>query len=131
MAEVFIAREEQAGPAIVRCTAQDRMEVYFKPDLTLTVAGIRHMLEVRQRIGAAMGPHKVLVLLPDLVDFEMGMIGTDHYAQVPQPNTKAVAWVVSSGHNAALMQVYMAYYPAPFPSQVFLSEREARAWLGW
>lgn len=116
--------------AEVRYTAADRVEVHFKPDITLTVAGVQTMMAARQELGGS-GPHKVLMLLPDYVDFDMAMITTDHYEAVPQPNTLAVAWVARTERNATFARMYLAYFPPPMPSEVFLTEAEARAWLGW
>ncbi len=116
--------------AVVSYTAADRVEVRFKPDLTFTVEGIQQMMVARQELGGN-GPHKALIVMPEHVDFDLAMITTDHYKFVPQPNTLAVAWVVRTERNATFTRMYLAYFPPPFPSEVFLAEDEARAWLGW
>ena len=131
MSVAFTPREEDTELATVRCTAVDRVEVHFKPGHTFTVAGLQEMMQARQRLGEASGPHKALILLPDHVDFDMDMISTDHYRQVPQPHTLAVAWVARNERNATFTRMYLAYFPPPFPSEVFLTEDEGRAWLGW
>jgi hypothetical protein len=116
--------------ATLRCTAADRMEVHFKPGKTFTVEGIKQMMLARQKLGEA-GPHRVLVVMPDHVDFDMSMITTDHYTAVPQPNTLAVAWVTQNERNATFTRLYLSYFPPPFPSEVFLLEAQGRSWLGW
>ncbi len=116
--------------ATVQWTAADRMEVRFKPRETFTVAGIQEMMQARQKLGEA-GPHRVLVVMPDYVEFDMAMITTDHYTAVPQPNTLAVAWVTQNERNATFTRLYLGYFPPPFPSEVFLHEADGRAWLGW
>ena len=116
--------------ALMRYTAADRVEVHFKPDRTFTVEGIQQMMAARQQLGVS-GPHKVLMIMPEHVDFDLAMISTDHYRQMPQPNTLAVAWVARTERNATFTRMYLAYFPPPFPSAVFLTEAEARTWLGW
>ncbi len=114
--------------ATVRYTTPQRVEVRFKPGLTFTVQGIAEMMLARQQLGAA-GPHRALMIFPDDVDFELSMLSTDHYKQVPQPNTEAVAWVAQNERNMHFTRLYLAYWPPPFPSEVFLTEDEGRAWL--
>ena len=114
--------------ALVRYTAPDRVEVRFKEGLTFTIAGIAEMMKARQALGTA-GPHRAMMVLPEDVDFELSMISTDHYKQIPQPNTEAVAWVAQNERNAHFTRLYLAYWPPPFPSEVFLTEAEGRAWL--
>jgi hypothetical protein len=116
--------------AVVRRTAPDRVEVHFKEGRTFTVEGIRRMMEVRQQMGEA-GAHSALIVMPEVVDFDLPMITTDHYSAVPQPNTLAVAWVTQNERNATFTRLYLAYFPPPFPSAVFLEEAEARQWLDW
>ncbi|MCW5900791.1 MAG: hypothetical protein KIT10_16150 [Flavobacteriales bacterium] len=116
--------------ATVRYTAPDRVEVRFKPGVPFTVPGIEEMMRVRQELGAA-GPHRAIMLLPDHVEFDIPMITTDHYAQLPQPNTLAVAWVARNERNATFTRMYLAAWPPPFPAEVFLEEEEAHQWLGW
>jgi hypothetical protein len=116
--------------AVIHRVAPDRVEVRFKEGHTFTVQGIRRMMEARQQMGAA-GKHSALIVMPEVVDFDMQMITTDHYSAVPQPNTVAVAWVTQNERNATFTRMYLAYFPPPFPSEVFLQEAAARQWLGW
>ena len=116
--------------AVIELVAPGRMEVHFKTGHTFTVEGIRSMLEARQQLGRS-GPHRVLIVMPDVVDFDLTMITTDHYTEVPQPNTLAVAWVVQNERNATFTHMYLAYFPPPFPSEVFLLVADGRSWLGW
>ena len=57
------------------------------------------------------------------------MITTDHYKLIPQPNTVAAAWVVHNAWNEQFTRMYLAYWPPPFPSEVFHTEVDARSWL--
>jgi hypothetical protein len=123
--------EHDTPLAVVKQPAPERVEVHFKPGITLSVEGITSLLEARRSLGQG-GPHRVLILFPDEeVDFQMRMIITDHYEQIPQPNTEAVAWVARTTWNERFIRMYLSYWPPPFPSQVFMEEVEARGWLGW
>ena len=120
--------EVETPLALVRLTRPGWMEVHFKPGLTFTVEGVQQMMRARQLLGNA-GRHRALMLLPDYVDFDLDMFTTDHHQVVPQPHTEAMAWVVLSERNKRFAEMYLAYFPPPFPSRVFLTEAEGRAWL--
>jgi hypothetical protein len=120
--------ERETTLATIRYTAPDRVEVVFKPGIPFTVAGIQEMLQARKELGES-GKHRVLILLPEHVEFDMAMITTDHYTVIPQPNTEAAAWVVHNERNATFTRLYLSYWPSPFPSEVFLLEADARVWL--
>ena len=116
--------------AVVRRTAPDRVEVHFKEGRIMTVEGIREMLQARERMCES-GPHSALMVLTELVDFEMPSITTDHHHMIPQPDVVAVDWVTHNDRNDTFMRMYMAYFPPPFPCEVFFDEAAARMWLGW
>ncbi len=114
--------------ATVAFTAPDRVEVRFKLGVRLTAANVAAMMKVRQELGAD-GKHRVLMFLPDLLDFSVDMLRTDHYANVPQPNTEAVAWLAKNEGDAAITRTVISRSKIEFPWKVFLDEAEARAWL--
>ena len=114
--------------ATITYTAIDRVEVLFKPGLKFTAAGVAAMMKARQELGVQ-GKHRVLMLLPEVIDFSTDLVRTDHYAATPQPNTEAVAWVVHNEADAAITRIVLNKSPLSFPWKVFLSEAEARAWL--
>ncbi len=109
-------------------TSQDRVEVHFKPGVKLTPEGLFEMMMARQRLGGS-GKHRVLMLLPEEILFDPKMVSTDHYGNVPQPNTEAVAWVVHNIGDAQITKLVLSRSKVSFPSKVFLEESEARKWL--
>ena len=110
-------------------TAPGLIEVHFKPGMVLTLDGVAQMMVVRQQLSR-MGKHRILMVLPnEIVDVEPQAASTDHNRNYPQPNTEAVAWIAWNVHNQSLVRLYEAYWPTPFPVEVFLTEEEARHWL--
>jgi hypothetical protein len=117
--------------ALVQRTAPDLVEVRFKPGITLTTSGIQAILDAREQLGSEGPPARILIVLPEVVDFEMSMITTDQYKDRPvKQHSRAVAWVVHNDSNERFTQLYFAYFPSPVPTAVFQREEEARAWLG-
>ncbi len=114
--------------ATIAYTARDRVEVRFKAGVRLTAANVAAMMKVRQELGLG-GKHRVLMFLPDLLDFSVDMLRTDHYANVPQPNTEAVAWLAQNEGDAAITRTVISRSKVEFPWKVFLDEADARAWL--
>lgn len=124
--------DEQASDTrlarVVR-TAPDRVEVRFKEGVKLDTTGISEILDLRRNLGAD-APHKVLIVIPDDVDFEMDMLTKDHYAaHRAKDHTVAVAWVAHGSLQNQLTSLYLTYHPSPFRSAVFTNEDDARCWL--
>ena len=114
--------------ATVVYTAPDRVEVRFKSGVRFTAENVAAMMKVRQELGME-GKHRVLMLLPELLDFSADLVRVDHYATVPQPNTEAVAWVACNQGDKLITEVVIGRSKVDFPWKVFLDEAEARAWL--
>ncbi len=116
--------------ATIQRTADDLVEVRFKPGTTITVAGIAAILSARQQAAAGV-PLRVLIVFPeDDMDFEMSMITKDHHSTVPvEQFTRAIAWATNNDHNDRFCQLYFAYFPSTLPSAIFRTEAEARNWL--
>lgn len=116
--------------ATVGYTAPGLIEVRFKPGMVFTLDGVNRMMEARQKLSM-LGKHRILMVLPnEVVDFDLQTVSTDHNKNYPQPNTEAVAWAAWTVQNQSIVRIYEAYWPTPFPVQVFLTEDEARQWLG-
>lgn len=114
--------------ATITYTATDRVEVYFKPGVRFTAEGMAELMKTRRRLGES-GKHRVLMLLPEEIQFDPSMVRTDHYGNVPQPNTEAVAWVVHNIGDAQITKIVLNKSQVSFPWKVFLDETEARTWL--
>ena len=117
--------------ALVQRVSSDRVEVRFREGITFTTAGIQEILAAREQLGRDAPPARVLIVLPELADFDMDMITRDHYKGQPvRDHSRAVAWVVHNDSNERFTQMYFAYFPSPVPSAIFRLETEAMAWLG-
>ncbi|MCB0790748.1 MAG: hypothetical protein H6595_05435 [Flavobacteriales bacterium] len=115
--------------ATVTRVRPDRVEVRFKPGIKLEPKGIGLILDQRERMGGER-PHQVLIVMPEDVDFEMGMMTTDHYGgRKVVDMTLAVAWVAAPGMTQELTSLYLTYFPTHFASRVFTTEEEAKQWL--
>jgi SpoIIAA-like len=116
--------------AVISRSESDLVEVRFKPGITLTKEGIQGILNAREQVGQHGPPARILIVLPDVVDFDMGMITTDHYKDRPvQQHSRALAWVVHTESNERFTKLYFAYFPSPVPMAVFHTEAEALTWL--
>jgi hypothetical protein len=115
--------------ATVLRTAPDLVEVRFHEGALWSNAAIMPILEQRAALGREV-PNKVLVVLPELLDFELGTMTTDHYAGVGlEVHCLAEAWVVRNAFNEKLARLYFSYFPSPVPCRIFFEEAEARTWL--
>jgi len=115
--------------ATVQRTAPDLVEVRFHEGALWSSAAIIHILEQRGALGLEK-PNKVLVLLPELLDFELVTMTTDHYeGKGLEEHCLAEAWVVRNAFNEKLARLYFSYFPSPVPMRIFFEEAEARAWL--
>jgi hypothetical protein len=114
--------------ATVVYTAPDRVEVRFKSGIRFTAENVAAMMKVRQELGME-GKHRVLMLLPELLDFSADLVRVDHYASVPQPNTEAGAWVARNQGDLLITEVVIGRSKVDFPWKVFTDEAEARRWL--
>lgn len=114
--------------AFVGYTSPTLIEVHFKPDVTLSMDGITALMEARRTLGDRR-VHCALLIFPKELDFDIPVITTNHHERIPQPNTRAVAWVVHNERNEQFTRMYLTYWAPPFPARTFLEEEEARAWL--
>lgn len=114
--------------ATLAYTAPDRVEVRFKPGVEFTSARIAELMQVRARLGVS-GKHRVLMILPEVIDFDVDIVQVEHYTVTPQPNTEAVAWLVRSAEDMHITRLAVGRGVPTFPWKVFMNEAEARAWL--
>ncbi len=109
--------------------APDRVEVRFKEGIKLDNNGIAEILDLRSRMGAE-APHRVMIVMPEEVDFEMAMMNKDHYrGRNTRDHTLGVAWVARTSLTRQMTSLYLSYFPSPFPTAIFTDEDEARRWL--
>jgi len=115
--------------ATVHRTAPDLVEVRCNEEAIWTMAAIAELMQARAT--AAQGvPVKILVVLPEVVDFEMNTMLTEHYPEgTDQAKCLAEAWAVRNAFNEKLARLYFGYFPSPVPFSISMTEQEARAWL--
>ena len=109
-------------------TAIDRVEVRFKPGVRFTPESMGAMMQARQELGTG-GKHRVLMLMPEEIDFDPSMVRTDFYAEHPQPNTEAMAWLAHNNADALITRMILKKSSPTCAWEVFQDEAEARAWL--
>lgn len=119
--DVVIATVVRTGP--------DRIDVRCHEAVKWTTVGLNELMEARRTVAGGV-PQRVLVVLPEELDFELSTMTTEHY----DPNDlgkhcRAEAWVVRNTFNARLHEVYFNYFPSPVPNAAFMTEAEALAWL--
>lgn len=106
-----------------------RLEIRFKPDQRIDIAGIEEVLAQRRRLCPE-GPRNVLAVLPPDVDFDIAVVMKDHYAGLGLENcTKALAFAANSATNERIAGLYFAYFPQRFATRVCSDENEATRWL--
>jgi hypothetical protein len=115
--------------AVVERTAPQQITIDLKPGQVVNVAGLRAIREARKQLAGTSAAH-VLALVPEDLDFEPGIILTDHYAdEDPAPYTQAMAIVTSGTLFAQLVRIYCTYHRTNYPVQVFACPDKARQWL--
>lgn len=107
----------------------DLMEIRYKPGVTLDLAGVREIHEVRQRIFGDR-PYASISIIPDDVDFELAVTQQDHYA-ANRGRDPLIAWAVVARSSTLDMiaKLYFSYYPQMFRVLTTTNEAEARAWI--
>lgn len=109
--------------------APDILEIRYKPGRKLDPAGLREVLDERQRLCPE-GPYKVLAVFAPESDFELGMMMEDHYrGRGLESCTAALAIAAQSTMMERMVDLYYAYFPQRMKVGVFREEKEARAWL--
>ena len=115
--------------ATITLSRLNLLEVRFKKGIKVDSTGLREVLQQRAEL-AEKGPFLVLSILPADIDFDINVMTENHYAgQKVLDHTLAVAWAASTLMNERMASLNLAYFPQPFPTQVFMEEEEARAWL--
>lgn len=105
------------------------IELRFKADVKLTIPRMEEVMRARKKLCGD-GPYRVLVTLPEDIDFDVNVLTNDHYKDRDLDQcTCAVAWDAESEMNEELVEIFYRYFPQPFPVKVFRTHSEARKWL--
>lgn len=127
--DIYMSNVIDTRLATITQTAPNFLEVRFKHGAMVDGVGIHEVLQQRAQL-ADKGPFLVLGVLPADIDFDINVMTKNHYAgRKVLEHTLAVAWAASTLMNERMASLYLSYFPQPFPTQVFMEEAEARAWL--
>jgi len=106
-----------------------QLHARFKPTAVLDAGGFAEVLKA----GLALQKHEagtVLMEFPQNVDFTTSFVREDHHALAnATAHTTALALVTGNSFLQRLFDLYFAYFPQPFPLQVFTEKTAALAWL--
>ena len=101
----------------------------FHEGAKLDLAGFEENRRVRQQLGGA-GPYKMLSILPEDIDFELSVLGTDHFGAAAEIAGLSALAVVANGQLIqGVSAIFFKYFPPQFPARIFNNEKDARAWL--
>jgi hypothetical protein len=105
------------------------MVVRFNTDAPLEEKGIAELIALRKQITNDR-PVAVMAVFPDKVDIQPNAVSTNHYLDpITHTGLVALAIVANKPFLWSLGDLFLRYYPQPFPADVFRTEEEARAWL--
>jgi hypothetical protein len=115
--------------ATVERTSAGLVEIRFKPDVKLDVAGVGEVIEAKRQLCAE-GEPDILAVLPPEMDMEMTVVSMDHHELFGDcANSRRLALAAQCELNQKLAEIHYRYHPRPHDTAVFLGEEEARAWL--
>ena len=116
--------------ATIEKTADNVLEVRYKPGQTLDPAGLSEVLSERERLCSGQGGQAVHGVMPADADFQMVIMTSDHYKGRPVVDcTRFLAITASSVMHERMASLYFAYFPQNFRTAIFTDEVEARKWL--
>jgi len=116
--------------ATLEKTADNVVEVRYKPGQILDPAGLSDVLNERERLCGGNGSQAVLAVIPPDADFQMVLMTTDHYKGRPVVDcTRFLAISASSVMHERMASLYFAYFPQKFHTAIFSDEAAAREWL--
>ncbi|MGV3638545.1 MAG: hypothetical protein ACO1NQ_12975 [Flavobacteriales bacterium] len=105
------------------------VEVRFKPDVKLDVAGMSEVVHAKRALIAGKEVD-VLAVLPAEIDFDLNVLSVDHAAENGGCSGGRLALAVQSAFNERLSSLYFRYHPRVSSPGIFITEADARQWLG-
>lgn len=113
---------ERVGPDLVVCR--------YKTGVRVNAAVLQENLMAR-KLFAGPEPFGVIGILPEDLDFDTSLVGSDVYAGgIVDRETHALALVVEGDLLEKLAALYLKYHPTKFPCQVFARYADAVKWVG-
>lgn len=124
------SEETRTRCAVLKWLAPNMLEIRFASGILLDKSGVGEVIQERKRMCGTT-PTGLLLIVPHDTDLDLSVINTDHLrAHDATDRVLAFAVVAGSMMAEALLRLYKAYYPTPFPAEVFNEEAAARTWLG-
>ena len=122
-------RSIETHAATLERVAKNMVEVRFKPDVKLDVAGIGEVVHAKRALCGS-DEFDVLAILPPEVDFELNVLATTHDAANGGCGlARRLALAAQSPFNERLANIYFRDHPRDNETAVFLNEVDAREWL--
>lgn len=119
----------ETDTATVARVADDLVICRYKPQAVISAQAVRENLEARSRLPGER-PTAVIGIFPEDVDFDMTLLGRDHYVEVDvNDRTRVLAIVAEGSLFNRIAHLYFAYYPTHFRTQVFQQLSEALVWV--
>lgn len=107
----------------------DIVEVRFKPDVKLDVAGMAEVVRTKHEMCASRAAD-ILIVLPADLDFELNVLAVNHReVNGGCGMSRRLALVASSPFNERIATIYFRYHPREEETAVFVEEKDALAWL--
>lgn len=127
MTALHVTNETSA--AYITRTSPVLIETYFKEDVPITPAGIFENIAARRRMCEGK-PHVMLSVIKGERYLDPAVMRTDFF-NLPQDRevVQAIALVLDGVFLPAVAQMYFAYFPQTFRTEVFGNEEDAREWL--
>lgn len=105
------------------------IRIRVKQGQLLSVKGFGESIVARRELAEGK-PARVIALVPEDTDFEIGIMSMDHYDKVDAAAfTKAFAIVTDTSLFVRMYAIYNNYFKLTFPVKIFATEAEALAWL--
>ena len=105
------------------------VEVRFKPDVKLDVAGMSEIVHAKRALIAGKNVD-VLAVLPPEIDFELNVLSVDHASENGGCGSEGrLALAAQSPFNERISSIYFRYHPRVNSTGIFISEADARKWL--
>lgn len=113
----------------VERVSAEQVEIRISPGVRLSTESFAATREARRELAEGR-PMRVLMLLPEELDFQLDVMQVDHYKGTSaEEYTKALAIVSPETLYERLAELYFAYHPPSFPVRIFTHEADAQAWL--
>lgn len=115
--------------AIMSLVEPGFIEQRFRQGVKLDREGFEENRVARHAL-AGEDSYVMLSTLPEDIDFELSVLGTDHFGAAEEIEGLSALAVVAHGQLAqGVTAIFFKYFPPQFPARIFSNAVDARAWL--